>query len=103
MNDLHLTNSECYYPVTYPLVTPTPSIRRGRYWRTIVLTKVQNLILSGPLRNPGSQGPEAAETPRGVDHPAGAATMATPAPSTQPPEPKPPTPRKSKRRKATTK
>lgn len=53
--------------------------------------------------NRGSQGSEAAETPRGVDHPAGAATMATPAPSTQPPEPKPPTPRKSKRRKATTK
>lgn len=56
--------------------------------------------------NPGSQGPEAAETPRGVDHPAGAATMATPAPATQPPANKahrPPTPRKSKRRKATTK
>ena len=58
--------------------------------------------------NPGFQGSEAAETPRGVDHPAGAATMATPAPSTQhsgkkPPEPKPPTPRTAKRRKASTK
>ena len=35
--------------------------------------------------NPGSQGSEVLETPRGVDHPAGAAAMATPAPSTQRP------------------
>ena len=53
--------------------------------------------------NPGFQGAEAAETPRGVDHPAGAATMATPAPSTQHSAPKPPTPRTAKRRKASTK
>ena len=53
--------------------------------------------------NPGSQWSEAAETPRGVDHPAGAATMATPAPSTQHSAPKPPTPRTAKRRKASTK
>ncbi len=51
----------------------------------------------------GRKSKKAAETPRGVDHPEGAATMATPAPSTQPPAPKPPTPRTAKRRKASTK
>ena len=61
-----------------------------------------------PQGNPGSQGSEVLETPRGVDHPEGAATMAAPAPATQhsekkPPAPKPPTPRTAKRRKASTK
>ena len=54
----------------------------------------------------GRRSGKVAETPRGVDHPAGAATTATPAPSTQPPAkkaPKPPTPRTAKRRKASTK
>lgn len=61
--------------------------------------------------NPGSQGSEVLETPRGVDHPAGAAAMATPAPATQhsgkkPPANKahrPPTPRSGGKRKASTK
>jgi len=57
---------------------------------------------------PGLLDPKASQTPRGVDHPAGAATIATPAPATQhsekkPPAPKPPTPRTAKRRKASTK
>lgn len=53
--------------------------------------------------NPGSQVSEVLETPRGVDHPEGAATMATPAPSTQRPRKKPPTPRTGGKRKASTK
>jgi hypothetical protein len=56
-----------------------------------------------PQGNPGSQGSEGLETPRGVDHPEGAATMATPAPSTQSPRKKPPTPRTGGKRKASTK
>ena len=52
---------------------------------------------------PGLLDPKASQTPRGVDHPEGAATMATPAPSTQHSAPKPPTPRTAKRRKASTK
>jgi len=56
-----------------------------------------------PQGNPGSQGSEVLETPRGVDHPEGAATMATPAPSTQRPRKKPPTPRTGGKSKASTK
>ena len=64
-----------------------------------------------PQGNPGSQGSEVLETPRGVDHPEGAATMAAPAPATQHSEKKPPankahrppTPRSGGKRKASTK
>jgi len=51
----------------------------------------------------GRRSKKVAETPRGVDHPEGAATMATPAPSTQRPRKKPPTPRTGGKRKASTK
>ena len=105
MNDLYLTNNECYYPVTFPVVTPPLSIRQGGYWKKIVLTELQtkHLVYYKPQGNPGSQGSEGLETPRGVDHPEGAAAMATPAPSTQRPRKKPPTPRTGGKRKASTK
>jgi len=51
----------------------------------------------------GRRSKKVAETPRGVDHPAGAAAIATPAPSTQRPRKKPPTPRSGGKRKASTK